>query len=279
MSRHVQQCPDCGGTVTKQNSERVCEDCSMVLGGPKIARNKALAFNEFEKRKRRQTGAAETVTRHNKGLMTEIDVGVEDSRRQQRLRVQHQRTKISSTVERNRVRGNSEVKRLSAALGVPVEEQACTIFKRAQEDGVLYGRSVEAMAAAAVYAVARIHDCGRTLDDVVAVAQADKQQVKASYDGLNRECDLPVPPLSGAEVVPQIATDVGIPALIETEAKSLARRAENAGVVDGYKPQGVAAGALYVASREALTQVELAEHADVSPDTVRNAVQQIRDTE
>jgi transcription initiation factor TFIIB len=193
--------------------------------------------------------------------------------------VQHQRTKISSTVERNRVRGNSEVKRLSATLGVPVEEQACTVFKRAQEDGVLFGRSVEAMAAAAVYAVARIHDCGRTLDDVVAVAQADKQQVKASYSGLNQECDLPVPPLSGAELVPQIATDVGIPARIETEAKSLARRAENAGVVDGYKPQGVAAGALYVASREALTQVELAEHADVSPDTVRNAVQQIRDTE
>jgi transcription initiation factor TFIIB len=279
MSRNVQQCPECGGTVTKHNSERVCEDCAMVLSGPEVTRNKARAFDGEEKQKRWHVGDGETVTRHDKGLMTEIGDSEDHSPQLKRLRVQHQRTKISSTVERNRVRGNSEVKRLSAALGVPVEEQACTVFKRAQEDGVLFGRSVEAMAAAAVYAVARIHDCGRTLDDVVAVAQADKQQVKASYSGLNQECDLPVPPLSGAELVPQIATDVGIPARIETEAKSLARRAENAGVVDGYKPQGVAAGALYVASREALTQVELAEHADVSPDTVRNAVQQIRDTE
>ncbi|WP_254538711.1 transcription initiation factor IIB [Halomarina litorea] len=275
------QCPECDGRVTTSAVETVCEDCGLIIDEQPI--DHGPEWRAYDQEECERTGAPLTAARHDRGLSTEIGRNVDASgsdlsgrkRRQLgRLRREHRRGKFRSTAERNLAHGLGEVRRIAGALGLAktIRDQACQLFRSAQSEGLLPGRSIEAMAAASVHGACRCNGCSRTLDDVVIPARVDETSVRSAYKTLNRELGLPAKPVTPSAFVPRLASALDVSNEVRHQARRLAEQVESAGVVTGASPSGVAAACLYDALRDherGVTQAAVAEAANVTAVTVR----------
>ncbi|WP_135365017.1 transcription initiation factor IIB [Halosimplex halophilum] len=276
------ECPECDGRLTTDSGETRCTDCGLVVEGCRVDRRGPRTFAEDDTNRER-TGAPITEARHDRGLSTEIGYkfdgngnALSGQKRRQltRLRREHTRAKWQSKAERNLAHGCTEIARLVGALDLDRahREQASALFRSAQDEGLLPGRSIEAFAAASIYAVCRCTAATRTRGEVVSVAQVGHERVINAYDVLNEQLNLPTPPQRPREYIPALASAMDVPPETEGVARSLAERARDAGESIGVHPAGFAAGCLEVACRDHgvdITQLALAEAADVTPVTVR----------
>lgn len=282
-------CPECGGSLSRQQIETVCSLCGLVVGEDPLDRGPDWRNLDDPHRNTKRVGAPLTPTRHDRGLSTEIGYGNGRSsqlsgrnrRRFARLRKQHNRAQVRSKIERNRIYAFSEIRRLTAALSLPesIRERSCVLFQSAQNEDLLRGRSIEGFAAASVYANCRLDNLARTREEILAVARAADNELRTAYDALNRELGLPLGPIDPAEYVPRFATNLSLPDSIERRARELVLEAHDAGIVAGRNPCGVAAACLYTAAQEAnypLTQQDAADVADVAAVTIRSTYHDLR---
>ena len=280
-------CPECEGRLRRQQTEIVCEECGLVQREDAIDRGPAWR-SLADETNRRRTGAPLTATRHDRGLSTrigfevEVDTSTERRRQLVRMRRQHHRSRLDSTAERNRRYACTEIRRIVSAmsLSASVCEQACSLFASAQSADLLPGRTIEGFAAASVYATCRSQTVARTIEEIVTVARADRDELTTAYDALNRELGLPVGPIRPAEYIPRYATKVDLPAPIQRRAAEIAATLVEAGRLGGKNPSGVAAACLYEAARNeerSVTQRALAEVANVSRMTVCSTVRDIEE--
>jgi transcription initiation factor TFIIB len=157
-------------------------------------------------------------------------------------------------------------------LSDSVRDQACQLFRSAQNEDLLRGRSIEAIAAASVYGACRCNGRSRLVDDVSEMARVAESRVTNAYKALNEELGLPAEPVAPSMFVPRLASDLECPDEIRQRARTLAEQAEERGVTTGVHPAGFAAACLYKAGREEgrwLTQSEAADVANASKATVR----------
>jgi transcription initiation factor TFIIB len=262
--------------------ETVCSDCGLVVDTDRIDHGPEWRSFDDSRTNPKRTGAPLTEARHDRGLSTEIgyDRDLSEHRRRKfiRLRRQHNRARIGRKRDRNQFYAFQEIRRLisSESLPIPVRDQACSLFRTAQNESLLRGRSLEGFAAACVYAACRINTVSRTIEETVATAKADRAEFQAAYDALNRELGLPVEPTSPAEYLPRYASELALSSAVERRARDLVDRTKKEGIANGRNPSGVAAACLYTAAKELdaeVTQREIAEVASVTPVTVRNTFQ------
>ncbi|WP_434530202.1 TFIIB-type zinc ribbon-containing protein (plasmid) [Haloarcula sp. NS06] len=101
----IQHCPECNGNLVQTEQETHCESCGLVVEDAPI--DHGPEWRSFDREERKRTGAPRTVTRHDRGLSTEMGFPSEvdgSSRRRRRLRRQrrlHGRSKFDSKRERN----------------------------------------------------------------------------------------------------------------------------------------------------------------------------------
>jgi len=278
----AEDCPECDGRLITDDGETRCDECGLVVEACRVDRRRPRTFDDDDT-DRRRTGAPVTEARHDRGLSTEIGYTTDGKgnqlsgrkRRQlSRLRREHTRAKWRSKAERNLAHGCTEIARMVGALDLDHSdrEQASKLFRQAQDQNCLSGRSIEGFAAAAIYAVCRCTDTTRTLGAVASVAQCSCQAITNAYDVLNDDLGLPAPPQRPREYLPALASAMDVSSATEAHARALAERAWAAGESLGAHPAGFAAGCLAVACLDhdvATTQRELASKADVAPATVR----------
>jgi transcription initiation factor TFIIB len=276
------ECPECGGTLRTDGGETTCIDCGLILEAYRIDHRGRRTFPD-DPETRERTGAPLTEARHDRGLTTAIGRGTDASgnelssrkRRQlARLRREHTRAQWQSKAERNLAHGCGEIARLVAGLDLTrdIREQASSLFRTAQREDLLPGRSIEGMAAGCVYAVCRCSGITRTLAEVVEVAQSSRTRVSNAYSVLNTELGLPTPPRQPREFIAAHASALDLPASTERRARQLADAADEQDLSNGPNPSGFAAACLSVAASEhgvEVRQTALAATADVSPATVR----------
>lgn len=275
------QCPECDGRVTTNAVETVCEDCGLVIDEQRI--DHGPEWRAYDDEERERTGAPLTAARHDRGLSTEIGRGTDakgneisgQKRRQlARMRREQTRGRWRSKAERNLAHGLGEVRRLASALELSdsVRDQACQLFRSAQNEDLLRGRSIEAIATASVYGACRCNGLSRLVDDVSEMARVAESRVTNAYKTLNEELGLPAEPVSPSMFVPRLASDLECPDEIRQRARTLAEEAEERGVTTGVHPAGFAAACLYKAGQEQgkwVTQSDVAETGNVTPTTVR----------
>jgi len=275
------QCPECDGRVTTNTVETVCEECGLVIDEQRI--DPGPEWRSFDKDQRERTGAPLTVARHDRGLSTEIGRvidakgnGLSGRKRRQlrRLRREQTRGKWQSKADRNLAHGLGEVRRIASALGLSetIRDQACALFRSAQSEQLLRGRSIEGMAAGSVYGACRCNGRTRTIDDVTEVAQVRESRVTNCYKTMNAELGLPAKPMTPSMFVPRLASDLDIPDSVRRRAERLAETAEDEAITTGVSPSGFAGACIYKAACECdqgLTQAQVVDAADVSPVTLR----------
>lgn len=286
MSVVTDDCPECDGALEASGCETVCAECGLVVAEDALDRGPEWRSFADDDADRARTGAPLTRSRHDRGLSTEIgrSTRLKGRKRRQvaRMRRQHNRARTGSKRDRNKMLGFIEVRRIVSGLDLSttIRDRACVLFESAQEADVLIGRSIEGVAAAAVYANCRTAGVSRTVREVARSAQATEAELRTAYDALNRELGLPTGPIDPREYLPRFASELDVPRRVERRATELAERAREEGLVVGRNPCGVAAGCLYAAAREAdhgLTQAAAADVADVSPVTLRSTYQSLQE--
>jgi transcription initiation factor TFIIB len=286
MSTTATACPECDGRLRSEGTETVCGECGLVVCEDSLDRGPEWRSFADDDTDSKRCGAPLTRSRHDRGLSTEIGRSTRltgrKRRRMSRMRTQHRRAQISSKTDRNQVYSYTEIRRVVSALelGDPVREQACTLFESAQEADLLRGRSLEGFAAATVYAVCRVNGVARTVEEIADRAKASADELRVAYDALNRELGLPTGPIDPRQYLARFASNLDLPREVESAARDLAGRADDAGLTVGRNPCGVAAACLYAAARDCgydLTQAEAAAAADVTPVTLRSTYHDLVD--
>lgn len=274
-------CPECGGNVTMNSVETVCEKCGLVIDEDRLDRGPE--WRSYDAESCERTGPPLTTTRHDRGLSTEIGRGWdangvplsgEKRGRLSRMRREHTRGRWQSKAERNLAHGLGEVQRIASAIECSnsVGEQACALFRHAQTEGLLQGRSIEAMAAASVYGVCRCSGLSQSLTAISDRARVEQSRVKNVYTTLNIELGLPTQPMTPRTFIPRVASELDVSDRVQQRARELAVTAEETGITTGVQPSGFAAACLYKAGREhdqRVTQSTVAAAANTSPQTLR----------
>ena len=286
-------CPECGGNVVADEShgETVCTECGLVVDEDSIDRGPEWrAFDSAERDRKSRVGAPTTNLMHDKGLSTNIGWQNKDAygnalssrqrEKMQRLRTWNERFRTRDSKERNLKQALGEIDRMASALGLPenVRETASVIYRRALDEDLLPGRSIEGVATAALYAAARQAGTPRSLDEIERVSRVDKMELTRTYRYVVRELKLEVEPADPTQYVPRFASDLDLSDEAERQARELLESAKRAAIHSGKSPVGLAAAAVYAAAlltNEKVTQNQVSEVADVSEVTIRNRYKEL----
>jgi transcription initiation factor TFIIB len=288
-------CPECGGTLVtdEEHGETACSDCGLVVEADGIDHGPEWrAFDSGERDRKARVGSPTTKMMHDKGLSTTIDWQNKDAygktlsaaqrRKMQRLRTWNRRFQTSDHQERNLRQALGEIDRMASALGLPetVRETASVIYRRALEDDLLPGRSIEGVATSALYAAARQAGVPRTIDEMARVSRVDEDEFKRTYRYVVRELNLEVAPADPVSYVTRFASELDLSDEAERLAREMLDAAKEQGVHSGKNPVGLAAAAVYAApllTNEQVTQQEVGEIADISEVTIRNRYRELLD--
>ncbi|KXB08635.1 transcription initiation factor IIB [candidate division MSBL1 archaeon SCGC-AAA382M17] len=288
------KCPTCGEETVVRDYRRsieICENCGRVLKeeikdrGPEWR-----AFDQKQREEKSRGGPPSTETIHDKGLSTQIDYRNRDAkgnklsperrRKVYRLRKWHKRGRVTDSKDRNLAFSLSEINRMSSQLGLSksVQEIASKTYRKAVEEGLIRGRSMEGCASAMLYAACREAQVPRTLEEIAEASRVEKREISRTYRFLSRELDINLPPTDPARYVARFGSELGLSGEARVEAIRIIRKARQEKITVGKSPTGTAAAAIYIASLktgERRTQREVAEIAEVTEVTVRNRYKEL----
>ena len=294
LEERMLECPECGSRQLVHNYERaelVCNECGLVVDedfidmGPEWR-----AFDHDQRMKRSRVGAPMTYTIHDKGLSTMIDwrnrdsygKSISSSSRAQlyRLRKWQRRIRVSNATERNLAFALSELDRMASALGLPrnIRETSAVIYRKAVTKNLIRGRSIEGVAAAALYAACRQSGVPRTLDEIAEVSRVSRKEIGRTYRFISRELGLKLMPTSPIDYVPRFCSGLELKGEVQSRAVEIIRKAMEEELTSGRGPTGVAAAAIYISSilcGERRTQREVADVAGVTEVTIRNRYKEL----
>jgi transcription initiation factor TFIIB len=276
--------------VRTDDGDLIHEETGLVVEEDNIDRGPEWrAFNQSEREEKSRVGAPTTVAMHDKGLTTEIGwqdrdangQSLSNERRKQmnRLRTWQQRIRTNEAGERNLQFALSEIDRMVSALGAPesVQEMAAVVYRRALDEDLIRGRSIEGVATGALHVAMRRGGIPRTLSEVAEVARVDHDRVGRAYRHLSQELGLAVEPTNPSQYVPRYCSALDTSPVVERKAEEIVADTTAEGLHAGKSPSGFAAAAVYLASMlcgEKETQSAVAEVADVTEVTIRTRYQE-----
>ena len=288
-------CPECDGRLEHdhKHGETACVECGFIVDTEEIDHGpewRAHTSNEREQRSR--VGSPTTKMLHDEGVSSEIDWRNEDaygnslsSRQRQkmnRLRTWHTRSQTANAQERNLRHALGEIERMASALGLPqsTRETASVIYRRALDDDLLRGRSIEGISTAAVHAAARQAEIPRSLDEVAAVSRIEQLRITRAYRHLTRELGLEIEPADPLDYVPRFASELDLSEEATQRSRDLLTTVieTEESYLSGKNPVGLAAAAVYAGAllaNEKVTQPAVSEVADISTVTIRNRYQDL----
>ncbi|ADD07691.1 transcription initiation factor TFB (plasmid) [Natrialba magadii ATCC 43099] len=289
----VRSCPECDSTTLARSadgSEISCEDCGLILEEEAIDRGPEWrAFNAAERDSKSRVGAPTTQTMHDKGLTTTIDWKNQDAygrslsseKRSQmnRLRKWQERIRTKDAGERNLQFALSETDRMASAMGVPrsVREVASVLYRRALEEDLIRGRSIEGVATSTLYAACRMEGIPRSLDEIAAVSRVERMEIGRTYRYISKELGLEMQPVDPKKYVPRFCSELELPDEVQSKANEIIDTTAEKGMLSGKSPTGYAAAAIYAAAllcNKKKTQREVADVAQVTEVTIRNRYQE-----
>lgn len=222
---------------------------------------------------------------HDKGLSTMIDwknrdyygkeIPAKTRSKIYRLRKWQSRIRVSDATERNLTFALSELDRMASNLDLQKNLRECSakIYRDAVEKHLIRGRSIEGVAAAALYSACRLYKIPRTLNEIADVARVDKKEIGRSFRFIAKELRLSLNPTKPIDFLPRFISELKLSTKCEKIAEKVIKMAEMRGLTSGRGPTGVCAAAIYSASiitKERRTQRKIAKISQVTEVTVRN---------
>jgi len=291
------KCARCGkkSLITDNvTGERFCAECGFVIServeetGPEWR-----SFSKDESDDRSRTGSPTSLAMHDMGLATIIGHANKDVTGKplsasmkstiERLRTWDSRSQVHEPADRNFRQAFSELDRLKdkLALSDAVIEKTAYIYRKALDKGLVRGRSIPGVLAAALYVACRESGTPRTLNDMSHQINVKRKDISRCYRLLLRELDLNMPVVNPIICTSRIASEAGLSEKVKRRALTILKDANEMEITAGKDPMGLAAAALYlscVLNGENTTQKVIAMAAGVTEVTIRNRYKGLRES-
>ncbi len=276
-----------------ESGEIICRNCGMVmLDNVQETRPEWRSFTTDDANNTRsRTGMPTSLARHDKGLATIIGRANKDASGQvldaamrttmERLRTWDFRTQAHTSTDRNLRQAFSELDRLKDKLGLPdsVIEKTAYIYRKVQERGLVRGRTISSVLAAAAYIACREMGMSRTLDDIAHLNNIKHKELARTFRLLVLELDLKVPMIDPMKCVVKVANKAKLSEKTKRQAINIMHDIIKSGVSAGKDPMGLAGSVIYMSSintGETITQMDIADAAGVTEVTIRNRYKDIK---
>ena len=310
-------CPNCNVNYDNKNDNRniindpesgeiICGICGLVLSIEKSQeiRPEWRNFNTEQSNKRIRTGMPTSLARHDMGLSTiigrtdrdytgnAIDTSIKSTI--DRLRILDYRTQLHSSTDRSLKKAFSELDFLKDKLALPdsVVEKTAYIYRKAQQRGMIRGRTVSAMLAAATYIACREIGVGKTLKDIAEGSNVKPKTLSQCYRTLLTELDIKTPMLDPMRCVAKVASRMQLNEMTSRQAMGIMHNAMKSEASTGKNPMGLAAAVLYISyhnnniknsaqrksndSDDKRTQTSFAQASGITDVTLRNTVRSLK---
>jgi len=288
------KCPECGrGHLVRdyERGELVCEYCGAVVEEQIVDQGPDYrVFESGSGESRKHNGGPEDITKHDKGLTTEIAPKNKDCNGNSlsptnramfyRLRKWQKRMRVSNGAERNMATAMMELDRIAATmvLSETVKGTAAMIYRRAVKKNLIRGRSIQGVVAASVYAACRQCGVPRTLDEISAACRVGRKEIGRTYRFMTRELKLKLLPTNPQDYVQRFCSELNLNGEVQNMTTQILRDAHEKEITSGKGPTGVAAAAIYISAikcNKRRTQKDVADVAGVTEVTIRNRYKEI----
>jgi transcription initiation factor TFIIB len=244
-----------------ESGEYICGNCGLVLSAEKAQETgpEWRTFNSEQSNINRiRTGMPTSLARHDMGLSTIIGRTDKDYTGNRiatsikstidRLRILDYRTQLYSSTDRSLRKAFSELDILRDKLALPdsVVEKTAYIYRKAQQRGLIRGRTVSAMLAAAIYIACREIRIGKTLRDISQGTNVKSKTLSQSYRILLTELDIKTPMLDPMRCIAKIANKMQLNERITRHGMDIMHTAIRKEASTGKNPMGLAAAVLYI---------------------------------
>ncbi|MGB8777159.1 MAG: transcription initiation factor IIB [Nitrososphaeraceae archaeon] len=245
-----------------ETSELICSNCGLVISTERVQETRP-EWHYFDhdspNNNRIRTGMPTSLARHDMGLSTIIGrtdrdytgnrIATSVKSTIDKLRVLDYRTQLYSATDRSLKKAFSELDILKDKLALPdsVVEKTAYIYRKAQQRGMIRGRTVSAMLAAAIYIACREIRVGKTLKDIAEGSNVKPKILSQSYRILLTELDIKTPMLDPMKCITKITSKMKLNERITRQAMSIMYEAIKKEATTGKDPMGLASAVLYIA--------------------------------
>jgi len=276
-----------------RTGEVSCPVCGYVVQERDIDMGPEWRNIEQQEESRSRVGAPLSIMYRDHGLSTVIDRVDEDaSGRKLSKEVREKMIRLKKLDATSQV-NTSETRNVQQAVNIlqvyadklrlsqHVAERAMLIYRKALKAGLVRGRSIRSIMAAAAYAACRMMGTPRDLREFESAYPVVKRKTIAQgYRLLLKHLGLKVPVADPSIYLSKIASKVSLEQRTVGEALRILGEASKKGATVGKDPVGIAAAALYMACQETtqnITQKDIARSAGVTEVTVRNRFKGLKD--
>jgi transcription initiation factor TFIIB len=250
-----------------ESGEHICGNCGLVLSIEKVEETRPEWRNfdlEQKNNNRIRTGMPTSLARHDMGLSTIIGRTDRDYSGNRiatsikptidRLRILDYRTQLYSSTDRSLKRAFAELDALKDKLTLPdsVIEKTAYTYRKAQSRGMVRGRTVSAMLAAAIYIACREIGVGKTLKDIARGTNVKPKSLSHSYRMLLTELDIKTPMLDPLRCVVKVANKMHLHEKITRQGMDIMHTTIRKEASAGKNPMGLAAAVLYISYQNSI---------------------------
>ena len=275
-----------------ESGEVICKNCGIVmLDKIQESRPEWRAFTVDDNNDRSRTGTPRSLARHDMGLSTvigradkdasgnRIDISMRST--MDRLRSWDFKTQAYTPTDRNLRQAFSELERLKDKLGLSdvIIEKTAYIYRKAQERGLVRGRTISSVLAAAIYIACRESGTSRTLKDIASISNIKRKDIARTYRLLVLELNYKIPMIDPVKCIVKVANKANLSEKTKRQAMDIMHSVTKSGISAGKDPMGLAAAVLYISCLnigESRTQTDIADAAGVTEVTVRNRYKNLK---
>jgi transcription initiation factor TFIIB len=276
-----------------ESGEVICSSCGTVISdrNQEISRPEWRFYSAEQENDRSRTGIPITLAKADMGLATLIGKDDRDAsghlldgamrNRMQRLRTWDLRTRNHTASDKNLLQAFSKLDVLKdkLALSDAVVEKIAYIYRKVQHRGLVRGRTISGLIAAAIYAGCREMETPWTLKDIAAASNVKRKDIARNYRMLLFELNLKVPNADPIKCIVKVANRANLTENTKREAIAIMKDVAKKEISAGKDPMGLAATVLYLSSLrtgEETTQTQIAQASGVTEVTVRNRLKELK---
>ena len=273
--------------------EVICIGCGAVISDKMTETSPGWSvFGNNELKSRSGIGMPMSLAIHDLGLYTVIGRNNKDFSGKtiadasirsviKRIRTWDYRTQTRTSKSQSRKYAFRQLNSLKEKLALPspVVEKAAYIYRKAQKNGIIRGRTSTGAMAACVYIACRETIVPRTFDEVAKVSNIRRKEMWKAYRTIVLELDLKIPLIDPVRCLVKLANKTGVNEKAKRHGIDYMKQVIDSNISAGRDPMGLAATVLYISCQTYgdldKSQKYFANTAGISDVTVRNRRQEI----
>jgi transcription initiation factor TFIIB len=274
--------------------EVICISCGAVISD-KIAETRpewsVYGTNELNSRSRvgmpislaiHDLGLSTVIGKNNKDFSGKTIVNTSTRAVIERIRTWDYRTQTRSSKGQSLKYAFRQLNSLKEKLALPspVLEKAAYIYRKAQQNDIIRGRTRTGAMAACVYIACREAIIPRAFDEVAEVSNIRHKEMWKAYRAIVSELDLKVPLIDPVRCLVKLANKMGVSEKVKRYGIDYMKQVIDSNISAGRDPMGLAATVLYISCQNFgnvdKSQKYFADTAGISDVTVRNRRQELR---